>query len=204
MNEQANVIEARLCALERRVVRAIALGVAVLAALAGCVALSATQANDHVIRARRIELVDSEGRVRMVLSAELKGPGVAGLEISGAEHEASLRMIAGTLTNPDGAKQTVSMVEAESNTDESDGFAIAHLVAARQGASVSAGFGEQRSVHIFASETSAEIALGNHEDLSDESKPELKYVPLITLSEKDGMPSIRVQDPKGATLFEKP
>jgi hypothetical protein len=204
MNEQAQSVEARLHALERRFVRAIALGVAVLAGLAGCMALSATQASDQVIRARRIELVDSAGRVRMVLSAELEGPGVAGLKIFGAEDEASLRVYAGTMTNPSGAKQILSMVEVESNAGAGDSFAIAHLLAAKQGAGVFAGFDDQRSVNLFASESSTEINLGIDKDISDETRVSTEYVPLITLSEKDGAPRVRMQAADGSVLFEKP
>lgn len=203
MNEQAAGVEVRLRALERRVAQTTAVAMALLVGLASCIALSATQASDQVLRAKRIELIDSAGRVRMVLAAELDGPRIAGLEISGAENEASLRVYAGTFANESGGeKRIVSMVEVES--DAGDGFAIAHLGALDQAASVSASFDDQRSIDLFASESSAEISLGNHEDVGDESTVELRYLPLIRLSEKDGTPSLRIQDPKGTTLFEKP
>jgi hypothetical protein len=85
-----------------------------------------------------------------------------------------------------------------------DGFTIAHLGAAKEGALVSAGFGEQRAISLFASKSSAEITLGTHKESDDATTSDLEVVPLIKLSENEGAPSIRAQDDHGAVLFKAP
>jgi hypothetical protein len=210
MNEQAQSAEARLHALERRVVRAIALGVAVLAGLAGCIALSARQASDQVVRAPRIELVDSKGQVRVVIDAEFQGPELAGLEIKGQNGDLdSVLILAGKYPTTAGTSEHTAGIWMESDTASHDDIGpCAHMIASERGANALLGYDEGGIVDLGAAKSGATVCVGSSEDEEREEGGTtilgLKRIPLITLSAEDGAPSLRIQDAKGVTQFEKP
>jgi hypothetical protein len=206
--EPIETVEQRIAALERRVRRITAVAVAALGCLAGCVALSASDASPSVLRARRIEVVDSTGRVRIVLDPEFMGPDVAGLRVSSADGGSVAELWAGLFEGPEGGSTHGAVVNVEADFDDGSDCSHTRISATGIGANVVSSCGTSRTASLAASTTvtSVELSTGFPSFFEDDGDVGIttEYRPSISLSEKDGNASIAVIGADGTKKFEAP
>jgi hypothetical protein len=199
-------VELRLRTLERRVWRATALGTALVASLAGCIAVSARR--EGTVRASRIELVDSAGRVRVVVAAELGTPDLSGIEIRGTDGGSSIVILAGQYPVTDGTAIAMAKIDLEVDEQGADGYSLARMMAADSTSEVSVTYDDTRSICLLASPEETSLALGSFRDTVDEvhgvTTFGLEALPAITLSDGTETTEILVRDSEGVVLFKAP
>jgi hypothetical protein len=163
---------------------------------------------ERVVRASRIELVDSTGRVRVILAAELGTPDLSGIEIPGADGEASVLILAGRYPTTDGSTVSMAKIDLEADEHGDAGYSIARMMAADSSGEVLVGYDDRREICLHASPSGTSLVLGSLHELvrqeQDATVYDLEPLPGISLSESGGATQILVRDSQGAVLFKAP